>query len=229
MIEILLNLQLLGPFLLLICLILPLLFFFSSSPFKNKEAVPTKKFVTIPKSYPLIGSYFALKRIGNRRIQWLSDLVRISPAATFTFHRPLGRLQVFTGNPATVEHILKTRFSNYQKGYSFISALSDFLGTGIFNANGNTWKFQRQVASHEFNTKSLRKFVEQVVDAELSDRLLPSWLRPQNKTGPLISKTYSNASRSITSAKSPLASTQNIWHRRLKGASSRWRTKKRQR
>lgn len=168
----LLNLQLLAPFFLFLFLILPLLFFFSST-FKNKHPLPTTNVLTIPKSYPLVGSYFALKRIGNRRIQWLSDIVQISPAATFTFHRPLGGLQVFTGNPATVEHILKTRFSNYRKGYSFITTLSDFLGTGIFNADGNTWKFQRQVASHEFNTKSIRKFVEDVVDAELSDRLLP--------------------------------------------------------
>ncbi|KAG2405871.1 Cytochrome P450 [Vigna angularis] len=173
MMEILQNMQLIAPLFLVLSLILPLIFFFYSSLFNNKEPAPTKQTVTIPKSYPLIGSYLALKRIGNRRIQWLSDVVQISPANTFTFRRPLGRLQVFTGNPATVEHILKTRFSNYQKGYSFISTLSDFLGTGIFNADGNTWKFQRQVASHEFNTKSLRKFVEHVVEAELSDRLIP--------------------------------------------------------
>ncbi|KAM2242475.1 hypothetical protein ACFX1S_009428 [Malus domestica] len=42
----------------------------------------------------------------------------------------------------------------------------------IFNTDGDDWKFQRQVSNHEFNTKSLRKFVEQVVDTELSDRLI---------------------------------------------------------
>ncbi|KAJ1403743.1 Cytochrome P450 [Sesbania bispinosa] len=84
-----------------------------------------------------------------------------------------GIKQVITGNPAIVQHILKTRFSNYQKGTTFTGTLSKFLGTGIFNTNGDNWKFQRQVASHEFNTKSLRKFVEHVVDAELSDRLIP--------------------------------------------------------
>ncbi|XP_047159491.1 cytochrome P450 94A1-like [Vigna umbellata] len=173
MIEILQNMQLIAPLFLVLSLILPLIFFFYSSLFNNKDPAPTKQTVTIPKSYPLIGSYLALKRTGNRRIQWLSDIVQISPANTFTFQRPLGHIQVFTGNPANVEHILKTRFSNYQKGYSVISTLSDFLGAGIFNADGNTWKFQRQVASHEFNTKSLRKFVEQVVDAELSHHLIP--------------------------------------------------------
>ncbi|KAG4913209.1 hypothetical protein AAZX31_19G148200 [Glycine max] len=167
--NILLNLQLLAPFFLLFIFPVLLFFFFSSSGSKKKEASIT----TIPKPYPLIGHYLDLKGVGNRRIQWLSDIVKISPAATFTLHRPLGSRQVITGNPATVEHILKTRFSNYIKGSIFINNLSDFLGTGIFNADGNTWKFQRQVASHEFNTKSLRKFVEHVVDVELSDRLVP--------------------------------------------------------
>ncbi|KAG5043563.1 hypothetical protein AAZX31_03G141800 [Glycine max] len=166
MIDILLNLQLLAPFFLF--LILPVFFFFCFT-----SSGPTKGTIPIPKPYPIIGHYFALKSVGNRRIQWLSDIVKISPAGTFTLHRPLGRRGVITGNPATVEYILKTRFSNYQKGRTTTSILSDFLGTGIFNADGNTWKFQRQVASHEFNTKSLRKFVEHVVDAELSNRLVP--------------------------------------------------------
>ncbi|KAB2602227.1 cytochrome P450 94A1-like [Pyrus ussuriensis x Pyrus communis] len=51
--------------------------------------------------------------------------------------------------------------------------LADLLDDGILNEDGDNWKFQRQVSSHEFNTKSLRKFVEQVVDTELSDRLIP--------------------------------------------------------
>ncbi|XP_027350897.1 cytochrome P450 94A1-like [Abrus precatorius] len=155
--------------------ILPILFFFlrdSSKGLKKKETASTAT-TTLPKAYPLVGSYLALKAIGNRRIQWFSDIVRVSPAATFTFHRPLGHRQVFTANPATVHHILKTHFSNYQKGTLFVHTLSDFLGTGIFNTNGDNWKFQRQVASHEFNTKSLRKFVEHVVDAEFSKRLVP--------------------------------------------------------
>lgn len=49
----------------------------------------------------------------------------------------------------------------------------DFLGDGIFNIDGEKWKFQRQVSSHEFNTKSLRKFVETVAETELSERLIP--------------------------------------------------------
>lgn len=69
--------------------------------------------------------------------------------------------------------MLKTSFHIYPKGSPFRTVLFDFLGHGIFNVDGDTWKFQRQLSSHEFNTKSLRKFVENVVESELSNRLIP--------------------------------------------------------
>ncbi|KAK7824452.1 cytochrome p450 94a1 [Quercus suber] len=102
--------------------------------------------------------------------------LRHPPRLTLRHHRspPLLRsLPVFSGNPAVVQHILKTNFPNYEKGDISRRALTDFLGHGIFNVDGESWKFQRQVSSHEFSTKSLRKFVETVVDTELSDRLIP--------------------------------------------------------
>lgn len=69
--------------------------------------------------------------------------------------------------------MLKSHFHVYQKGDISKRALADLMGQGIFNTDGPTWKFQRQVASYEFNMKSLRKFVEIVVDIELTERLIP--------------------------------------------------------
>ncbi|MCD7463364.1 hypothetical protein HAX54_050424 [Datura stramonium] len=69
--------------------------------------------------------------------------------------------------------MLKTNFPVYQKAKNSNTTLADFLSNGIFNVDSDIWKYQRQVASHEFNTKSLRKFVETVVDTELSGRLIP--------------------------------------------------------
>ncbi|KAL1351622.1 hypothetical protein HN51_015513 [Arachis hypogaea] len=153
---------------LFLLMFLPFLVFFLIRPYSNKS-----KTSVIPKSYPIIGSYLALKANSHRRIQWLSDIVLASPAATFTLRRLFGIQSIFTANPATVQHILKNNFPNYRKGDIVVGTLSDLLGNGIFNTNGEDWKFQRQVASHEFNTKSLRNFVENVVDSELSDRLVP--------------------------------------------------------
>ncbi|XP_065861011.1 cytochrome P450 94A2-like [Euphorbia lathyris] len=127
----------------------------------------------LPKSYPIIGSAIAIKKHFDRRVQWTSDILQKLPSATFVLHRPLGHRQIFTGNPANVQHILKTHFHIYHKGPNMHYTLFDFLGNGILNADGDTWKFQRQIASHEFNTMSLRKFIETVVDTELSQRLIP--------------------------------------------------------
>lgn len=72
-----------------------------------------------------------------------------------------------------MEHMLKSHFYNYPKGNAFRDTLRDFLGDGVFNADGDNWKFQRKVSSHQFNARSLKKFVEIVVETELSGRLIP--------------------------------------------------------
>ncbi|KAF7804669.1 cytochrome P450 94A1-like [Senna tora] len=168
--------QLLASFFLFFCF--PLIFFLlrslttSSAPkTTNKKLLPAS--TALPKSYPLIGSHLDIKANFHRRIQWFSDLVLLSPTSTFTLHRPLGEQQIFTANPAVVQHILKTHFPIYQKGPNVTTTVTDFLGNGIFNIDGDAWKFQRQIASHQFNTKSLRQFVEHVVDTELNHRLIP--------------------------------------------------------
>ncbi|VFR02076.1 unnamed protein product [Cuscuta campestris] len=131
------------------------------------------KSTKIPRSYPLIGSLFTITANNHRRIQWIADVLATTPTLTFVLRRPLGYAQVFTANPANVEHVLKSRFHVYEKGDISKAALYDLMGRGIFNVDGPTWKFQRQVASYEFSTKSLRKFVGTVVDAELAGRLVP--------------------------------------------------------
>ncbi|KAJ7977283.1 putative Cytochrome P450 [Quillaja saponaria] len=144
----------------------------SSSKTIKKPSTPIAP-TTLPKSYPLVGQIFSILANSHRRIQWFSDLLQISPSATITIHRFFGQRSVVTSNPAVVQHMLKSHFHIYQKGDTFRRTIIDFLGNGIFNSDGENWKFQRQVASHEFNTKSLRNFVENVVDTELSDRLVP--------------------------------------------------------
>ncbi|KAF9611055.1 hypothetical protein IFM89_026935 [Coptis chinensis] len=88
--------------------------------------------------------------------------------------------------------------------FVFHRALVDFHGNGIFNADGDNWKFGRQILSHEFNTKSLRKFVETVVDSELSNRLYPILSQRQPIIQYLIFKIFSNDLPSTTFARLPL-------------------------
>ncbi|QCE06344.1 Cytochrome P450 [Vigna unguiculata] len=155
------------------------LWFLATILFKSKpppsppSSNPAAATAAIPKVYPIIGSVPSIIANKHRRIHWMSDILHASPSSTFVLHRGFGSRHVFTANPTVVHHILKTNFPLYQKGPTYKSALNDFLGQGIFNTDGAEWKLQRQISSHEFSTHSLRKFIETVVDVELSDGLLP--------------------------------------------------------
>lgn len=154
-----------STFLFLSIIVFPLIFLILKNP---SSAAKT------PVSYPILGSILTIRKNKERRVQWLSDVLNSTPTLTFTLRRPFGGRQMFTANAANVQHMLKNHFHNYPKGAVFRHILRDFLGDGIFNADGDNWKSQRQLSSHQFNTRSLRKFVETVVDGELSDRLVPT-------------------------------------------------------
>jgi hypothetical protein len=50
---------------------------------------------------------------------------------------------MYTLDAATVDYVLKGNFENYIKGPDMKHDFEDFLGDGIFNADGHTWKHQR--------------------------------------------------------------------------------------
>ncbi|CAN6307479.1 unnamed protein product [Urochloa humidicola] len=123
--------------------------------------------------YPLIGHLPQLMANRHRVLDWMTDALAGTPTCTFVIHRPGGVHGAITANPANVEHILRASFDNYPKGPRVLSMMHDFLGRGIFNADGDAWRVQRKVASYEFNTRSLRAFVARCVRDELHGRLLP--------------------------------------------------------
>ncbi|XAR69728.1 hypothetical protein NMG60_11001432 [Bertholletia excelsa] len=112
---------------------------------------------------------------------WYTHLLQKSPTKTIHVH-VLGN--IITANPCNVEHMLKTRFENYPKGKIFSSVLSDFLGQGIFNVDGETWRFQRKIACLELGRASIGSYAFQVVKYEIESSLIPlllSFLGKQEK------------------------------------------------
>eukprot|EP01018_Ginkgo_biloba_P035896 Gb_13770 [translate_table: standard] len=144
-----------------------LLFFFTNT--RNKFS---KKPYKGPTLYPIVGILFVFLRNRNRLLEWITEVLSKTPSNTFTVKRPGGFRGIMTANPSNLEHFLKTNFENYPKGERFRFLLQDFLGSGIFNVDGELWKMQRKVASHEFNTKSLRNFVMETVQWEIRNRLM---------------------------------------------------------
>ncbi|GMJ00824.1 cytochrome P450, family 94, subfamily C, polypeptide 1 [Hibiscus trionum] len=101
---------------------------------------------------------------------WYTHLLKKSPTGSFHIH-VLGT--IVTADPGNVEHILRTRFENYPKGKPFSALLGDLLGKGIFNVDGDSWKFQRKTASLELGSISIRMHAFDIVESEVRTRLIP--------------------------------------------------------
>ncbi|KAI4322398.1 hypothetical protein L6164_022099 [Bauhinia variegata] len=117
-------------------------------------------------------SYLTMSWTGEFKnfIDWYTHLLRKSPTGTVHVH-VLGN--TITTNPENVEYILKTRFDNYPKGKPFSTILGDLLGRGIFNVDGESWKFQRKMASLELGSVAIRTYALEIVTDEIQSRLLP--------------------------------------------------------
>ena len=119
-----------------------------------------------PPGLPLVGHFHLLFGAAGRLDDVFDFFTEILQAnnGVCLFRAPFAELipasnVILTTDPRDVEHILKTSFSNYIKGPVFIANLSDLLGDGIFNSNGEAWRVQRKAASHEFSVSKFRDFM----------------------------------------------------------------------
>ncbi|KAJ7960570.1 putative Cytochrome P450 [Quillaja saponaria] len=127
-----------------------------------------------PQSYPIIGNLLSFLHNRHRFHDWVTDMLSQTPTSTLRVCTFLNLSHgICTANPTNVQHLLYTNFPNYIKGSRFHNVLCELLGDGIFNVDGHLWTVQRKIASHEFNTKSLKNFVADTVKSEISNRLLP--------------------------------------------------------
>ncbi|XP_066377575.1 cytochrome P450 704C1-like [Miscanthus floridulus] len=110
-----------------------------------------------PKRYaPVVGTVFHQLYHVRRLHDYHTDLFR--QRKTFQLLVPAGRRQIYTCDPAVVEHILRTNFANYGKGTFNYENMADLLGEGIFAVDGDKWRQQRKIASYDFSTRALREF-----------------------------------------------------------------------
>ncbi|KAG6897685.1 hypothetical protein C0992_012434 [Termitomyces sp. T32_za158] len=87
--------------------------------------------------------------------------------------RPLGlslmAAMVFTFEPDHVKAILATQFDCFEKGPVFRSQLTTLLGTGVFNSDGEMWKFHRSITRPFFSKERISHF--EVFDRHSEDTL----------------------------------------------------------
>lgn len=128
-----------------------------------------------PKGLPLIGNLtWALKNRDPLSYQVYAQQ-KYGYGNTHTLPG-LGRL-IDVSRPDWIEHVQKTKFSNYVKGQQFHDQMRDVLGDGIFTSDGERWKMQRKVASRIFTVSSFKAVITQTIreDCELVEKLIKSY------------------------------------------------------
>ncbi|KAL0296885.1 UNVERIFIED_CONTAM: cytochrome [Sesamum radiatum] len=86
-----------------------------------------------PKTWPFLGA--AIEQLVNydRMHDWMVEY--LSQSRTVVVPMPF-TTYTYVADPANVEHVLRTNFSNYPKGEVYHSYMEVLLGDGIFNAWG---------------------------------------------------------------------------------------------
>ncbi|XP_049351502.1 cytochrome P450 704C1-like [Solanum verrucosum] len=115
----------------------------------------TRKLHDKGRYHPIGGTIFNQLINFHRVHHYMTDLA--GKYKTYRLSSPF-KNRIFTSDPANVEYILKTNFENYGKGGYNYYILKDLLGDGIFTVDGDKWREQRKLSSHDFSTRVLRDF-----------------------------------------------------------------------
>ncbi|KAL0948934.1 hypothetical protein HGRIS_009041 [Hohenbuehelia grisea] len=65
---------------------------------------------------------------------------------------------IFTSEPEHLKAILASQFDAFEKGPAFIHSMKSLLGTGVFNSDGELWKFHRSMTRPFFSRERISHF-----------------------------------------------------------------------
>ncbi|KAL2329146.1 hypothetical protein Fmac_022573 [Flemingia macrophylla] len=125
--------------------------------------------------WPLLGMLPSLVTgLRTNIYEWITEVLN-RQNGTFRFKGPwFSSLNcIVTSDPRNLEHLLKTKFPLFPKGYYFRNTVKDLLGDGIFNADDDTWQKQRKTASIEFHSTKFRQLTTESLFELVHYRLLP--------------------------------------------------------
>ncbi|KAM0949369.1 putative cytochrome P450 [Dioscorea sansibarensis] len=124
-------------------------------------------------NFPVVGMLPGLLANVHRIHDWLTDLLRAS-CCTFMFKGPWFSSMdyLITCDPANINHIFNTNFTNYPKGEEF-SEIFDFLGDGIFTSDGESWRLQRKKAQNLMANHNFKAFLIKSSNSKVYTELIP--------------------------------------------------------
>ncbi|KAL1808226.1 hypothetical protein ACET3Z_025216 [Daucus carota] len=121
-----------------------------------------------PMLWPVFGIFPSLIMHSNCLHEWITKAL-IDNRGTIPFRGLAlgGSRGIVTADPVKIEYMLKSKFHNFPKGRYYRERFSELLGEGIFNADDQSWKHQRQAAATvmhsvrfvEYSTESMQDLV----------------------------------------------------------------------
>ncbi|CAO2174871.1 unnamed protein product [Urochloa humidicola] len=127
----------------------------------------------LPTNWPVIGAVPAITVNAGRVHEWVTEFLSAA-GLSYVIKGPWGSPVdvIVTADPANVAHVFTSNFANYPKGKEF-AALFDVLGGGIFNADGESWAFQRRKAHALLSDARFRAAVAASTARKLREGLEP--------------------------------------------------------
>ncbi|CAM0952949.1 unnamed protein product [Alopecurus aequalis] len=125
-----------------------------------------------PTEWPIVGHVCGMIANYSNYLDW-SSVVLAGTGYNFKAHAGLIGAQYFiTCDPSNVRHMLTSNFANYPKGHELIE-ITDILGGGIFNADGESWHRQRAKSQLVMMDPRFRAFSARYSLHKVEKSLLP--------------------------------------------------------
>ncbi|KAF7782846.1 hypothetical protein Agabi119p4_2222 [Agaricus bisporus var. burnettii] len=80
-----------------------------------------------------------------------------------------GDERYFTTEPEHIKAILATQFASFEKGPAVFNQMKSLLGAGVFNSDGEMWKFHRSITRPFFSRERISDF--DIFDRHVEDAL----------------------------------------------------------
>jgi cytochrome P450 len=135
--------------------------FLSFESFYPPTVEPPEKALPLPR-------FFA--RFIRNPLQALPRSVYTEPVVTYGKKKPI---VTWVTDPALIERILLKDVEHFPKTQVDRRVLTPMLGDGILTAEGDSWRWQRKVASPMFRYAELLGYVPTIVDA--AEQLIETW------------------------------------------------------
>ncbi|KAJ3691779.1 hypothetical protein LUZ61_020943 [Rhynchospora tenuis] len=124
-------------------------------------------------NWPLVGMLPSLLANADRVHDWMAEILKLKNGNFYLRGPWLSDMTLFfTADPANVHHIFTQNFQNYPKGEEF-AEIFEVLGHGVFNTDGQLWRFQREKLQVTMSQKCFCTFIGKTTQEKIENSLLP--------------------------------------------------------